>query len=217
MSKNFERLFEHVLEALTDGVWICDASARLVWINSACEKLNDIKREQVCGKTVAELLDNGNFDTDVTHRVVDEGKPVSIIQKVRSGRTLLVSGVPIFGPSGEIECVVGDERDLTELLALEEELELSKQVNSRISSELSRAWQAHARASEIIANTLHQARSHDDVSLKESRQRAEHAWLERACRQFKRQVDIAKMLDVSQATVARLMKKHNIYPDKHQH
>ena len=93
---------EQIFEAMADGVWVCDATPTLLWINSACEALNDIKREDVCGKSVDELLDQGNFDTDVTHRVLREKKPVAIIQKVLSNRTLLVNGVPIFDAAGNV-------------------------------------------------------------------------------------------------------------------
>lgn len=66
------RQFEAILEAMADGVWVCDTTPRLLWINSACEQLNDIRRKDVCGRTVGELLDRGNFDTDVTHRKIEE-------------------------------------------------------------------------------------------------------------------------------------------------
>lgn len=85
-----------VIEAMTDGVWVCDSNMTLLWINSACEELNEIKRENVCGRTVDELLGEGNFDTDVTHQVLKNKKSVAIIQQVKSGRTLLVNGVPVL-------------------------------------------------------------------------------------------------------------------------
>ena len=125
-----------VLEAMADGVWVCDSHPRLLWINSACEELNEIKRENVCGRTVDELLGQGNFDTDVTHQVLRSKKSVAIIQQVKSGRTLLVNGVPVFDDNGEVSLVVGSERDLTELNLLKNELDEKQQLNFRIHSEL---------------------------------------------------------------------------------
>lgn len=147
------RHFEGVLEAMTDGVWICDATPRLLWINTACEQLNDICREDVCGRTVQELLEMGNFDDDVTHRVLQERRPVAINQKVRSGRTLLVNGVPVFDDSGEVLFVVGNERDLTELIALRDEVEYKHQLNNRISSELLALKLRNAKLKDIVAES----------------------------------------------------------------
>jgi PAS domain S-box-containing protein len=130
------RDFEAIFEAMFDGVWVCDSTPRLLWINSACEELNEIKREDVCGKTVDELLALGNFDNDVTRRVLSTGRPYAINQRVKSGRSLLVNGVPVFNHDGEVEFVVGTERDLTELNLLREELSRSNERSQRVNSEL---------------------------------------------------------------------------------
>ena len=82
---------ESILNAMTDGVWVCDNTPKLIWINRACEALNDIRREEVLGRRVAELRENRNFDHDVTSLVMKRKESVVINQKVRSGRTLLVT------------------------------------------------------------------------------------------------------------------------------
>ena len=41
---DIERQLVSIFEAMTDGVWVCDTEPRLLWINTACEELNDIKR-----------------------------------------------------------------------------------------------------------------------------------------------------------------------------
>ena len=142
---------EQIFEAMADGVWVCDATPTLLWINSACEALNDIKREDVCGKSVDELLDRGNFDTDVTHRVLREKKPVAIIQKVLSNRTLLVNGVPIFDAAGKVKFVVGSERDVTELNLLREEIEQKQEIARKIQSELLSMKMRDLKLQEIVS------------------------------------------------------------------
>ena len=142
---------EQIFEAMADGVWVCDSTPTLLWVNSACEDLNNIKREDVCGKTVDELLSKGNFDTDVTHRVLREKKAVAIIQRVKSKRTLLVNGIPIFDDRGSIKYVVGSERDVTELNMLKEELEQKQEVAKKIQSELHSMKIRDLKMEEIVA------------------------------------------------------------------
>ncbi len=153
LGADLARQFESVFEAMHDGVWVCDTTPRLLWINTACETLNDIRREDVCGKTVAQLLTAGNFDTDVTTRVLRERRPVAINQKVKSGRTLLVNGVPVFDGQGQIIYVVGNERDLTELNLLREELEHTQAVSRRIHSELLALRMREADSEGIVAES----------------------------------------------------------------
>ncbi len=142
---------EQIFEAMADGVWVCDATPKLLWINSACESLNNIKREEVCGKSVDQLLKQGNFDSDVTRRVLREQKAVVIMQKVRSKRTLLVNGVPIFDDQGNVKFVVGSERDMTELNLLREELEKKQEVAEKFHSELLSMKMRDLKMQEIVA------------------------------------------------------------------
>lgn len=149
---SLELVFQ-ILEAMTDGVWVCDANETLVWINSACEQLNDIQRSQVCGKTVDQLQGQGNYDRDVTHQVLRTRKPSAIIQKVRSGRTLLVHGVPVLDDNGEVSLVVGTERDLTELNALREQIDRSRGIQEKIQSELTALSIERFGSDNLVANS----------------------------------------------------------------
>ncbi|KAA3634249.1 MAG: PAS domain S-box protein [Proteobacteria bacterium] len=151
LTSDLEHPVFSVFEAMADGVWVCDANTRLLWINKSCEKLNQIDRSEVCGRTVDELLGLGNFDTDVTRRVLAERKAVAILQKVKSGRTLLVNGVPVFGDNGDVVYVVGSERDVTELNMLREEIERREQINERIHSELLVMKMRDARLKDFVA------------------------------------------------------------------
>lgn len=142
-----------IFEVMSDGVWVCDAETRLLYVNAACEALNQIDRRGVVGKTVRELLDLGNFDSDVTSRVLASRRPVVINQKVKSGRTLLVHGEPVFDTTGAIAYVVGTERDLTELIHLREELEASRATIDTMKSELLRLRLAEWHAGGLVANS----------------------------------------------------------------
>lgn len=72
-----------IFEATADGIWVCNAEPRLIWINSACETLNTIRRDEVCGRLVSDLLEHGNFDHDVSSLVLESGRTVTISQKVK--------------------------------------------------------------------------------------------------------------------------------------
>lgn len=139
-----------ILNALSDGVWVCDATPRLLWINRACEELNDIRAEDVCGRLVQELLDQGNFDADVTRQVLSNGAPVTINQRVKSNRVLLVSGLPVFDEAGEVAYVVGNERDVTELDLLRGQLDSERARAERANNELAAMRRKISDVSDIV-------------------------------------------------------------------
>lgn len=147
------RQIEAILQAMSDGLWICSAEPRLLWINAACEGLNDIRAADVCGRKVSELLAIGNFDHDATSQVLRQRRPVAINQHVKSGRTLLVNAVPVFDADGEIAYVVGTERDLTELNRLRDELDESREITLKISSELLALKLRDSKLSDIVADS----------------------------------------------------------------
>jgi PAS domain S-box-containing protein len=154
---------EQIFDAMADGVWVCDSTPTLLWINSACEELNNIKREDVCGKSVDELLSSGNFDNDVTHRVLNGKKAITIIQKVKSKRTLLVNGMPIFDGEGNVKFVVGSERDVTELNLLKEQLEQKQALARKMQSELLTMKMQELKMEEIISVSESMVRIMDTV------------------------------------------------------
>lgn len=138
---------------MSDGLWICDAEPRLLWINEACEQLNDIHADDVCGRRVSELLAIGNFDHDATTEVLRRRRPVAINQHVKSGRTLLVNAVPVFDDKGAIAYVVGTERDLTELNHLRDQLDQTREITLKISSELLALKLRDSKLSDIVADS----------------------------------------------------------------
>ncbi|MGO1118283.1 sigma-54 interaction domain-containing protein [Rhodovibrionaceae bacterium A322] len=147
-----------IFDATSDGVWVCNAEPRLLYINRACEQLNDIRREEVCGKTVASLLGQGNFDSDVTTKVLRNRKAMVINQQVKTGRALLVQGVPVFDEDGKIIYVVGTERDLTELNLLRGQVEESHATIEKMRSELLALKLAELDLEDVVAESEEMAR-----------------------------------------------------------
>jgi len=132
-------VLEGIIDSSYDGLWICDREAKVIRINSASEKINGIKADQVLGKRMEVLVRKGLIDRSVTLEVLKARAAITIIQKLRNGKQILVTGNPFFDDQGEISLVVVNERDMTELNRLRNELEESRALAQRYRSELSQA------------------------------------------------------------------------------
>ncbi len=64
-------------------------------INPASERLNDIRAEQVVGRNMQELVDEGVFDRSATLEVLARKAPVSMLQ-AQKGRKLALTGIPVL-------------------------------------------------------------------------------------------------------------------------
>ena len=121
--KKFTKDLEAIIENTYDGLYITDGDANTLMINQAYERIAGIKREEVLGKNMRDLVASGVIDRSVSVEVIDRKKPVTIMQELRNGKKVLVTGSPVFDEdNGAIVLVVTNVRDITELMELKDKL-----------------------------------------------------------------------------------------------
>lgn len=143
---------ETIFKASSDEIWVCDGQGNVIDINEASEKLNGIQAERIIGKNVSDLVNSGLFDRSVTLEVLETKRQVSVAQLVkRTNKILLATGTPAFDDEGNIFLVVVNERDMTELNALQEQLEQSRMVTEKIKEELAELSLLELKGQKIVA------------------------------------------------------------------
>jgi PAS domain S-box-containing protein len=131
-----------IIDSSFDGLWICDGQGRVIRLNKASERMNSIKAEQVLGRKMEALIEEGLIDRSVTLEVLKNHTAVTDIQYLKNGKQLLVTGNPVFDSHGNIHLVVVNERDITSLTHLWHELHETRALASKYRSVLS-LKQAH--------------------------------------------------------------------------
>jgi PAS domain S-box-containing protein len=119
---------EAIIESSYDGIYVTDGQANTIMVNSAYEIMTGIKRDEVIGRNMRDLVQEGYFNESATLKVLETGKRVTLRQKLRSGKEILVTGNPMFDDQGNIIMVVTNDRDMTELMKLHQRLEQSLQI-----------------------------------------------------------------------------------------
>jgi len=113
--KTMKNWLDTIIDSSFDGLWICDHEGKVIRINKASERINQVKAEEVVGKNMKELITEGFFDKSVTLEVLRRKTAVTMIQQIKGDKRILVTGNPIFNEKGEIAFVVTNDRDITEL------------------------------------------------------------------------------------------------------
>jgi len=144
------KILDSILESSSDGIWISDGEGKVLRINKASEKFNEVKASQVVGRNVRDLIKEGFYDKSVTLEVLEKKTSVSLLQKVRSGKSILVTGTPVFDKEGNIELVVVNERDITYLRELERKLRESQVLTKTYQRELSKIHLKNLEKENII-------------------------------------------------------------------
>ena len=154
-----------IIDSSYDGLWVCDSKGKVIRINSASEKINGIKADQVVGKKMEDLVREGLIDRSVSLEVLKAHTAITIIQKLRNGKQILVTGSPVLDDHGQISLVVVNERDITELNRLRNELEESQALARSYRSKLS---QAHGKKNLLSQMVIRSESMHRvlDIAMK---------------------------------------------------
>ncbi|MBQ9980527.1 MAG: sigma 54-interacting transcriptional regulator [Oscillospiraceae bacterium] len=150
-------------DAIDDGICVADANRVVIAINSSYTKITDIPEEEILGKSLLQMKNEGYFTDIATDEVLRTGKRYSTMTTItRNGKQVLLSGVPVKDEEGNVYCVMTVMRDLTELLNLREELETVAIENERYIHEISRL--RHRGESGLLGEHPDMIRLHDLIN-----------------------------------------------------
>jgi len=152
--QNTNQKLESILDSSSESIWVIDGDGMVVRINRKSETLLNIRAEEVVGKHYEALVSSGIVDLSVTRKAFKTRKTVTMMQKaMRTGRSLLVTSTPVFDNEGNISMVIVNERDLTQLNRLQQELEQVRGETDRIKEAMTALNLKELRDQEIIARS----------------------------------------------------------------
>ncbi len=141
-----------VIDSSSEGLWVYDGEGTVIRINSASERINRVKKEDVLGLTAHELVERGFIDRSAAMEVFGCKTVVNILQS-RAGRKLIVTGTPVFDDEGKIIRVVISERDITEIDKLQRELEDQEAIKGQFWHHMLEQQQVELASHTVIAKS----------------------------------------------------------------
>jgi len=116
--------FREISDNLYDGMYISDGKGKTIYINEAYTRITGIEKEEIIGRTVKEILEEGIlFKGAVTMDVIEKKEMVNSLGKsLINDKDLLVTGSPIFDQKGNVRLVVINNRDISDLKELEQKI-----------------------------------------------------------------------------------------------
>jgi PAS domain S-box-containing protein len=126
------RELDAIIESSFDGIYITDRTGVTLKTNAAIERITGIPKSYYIGKNIHQLIKRGILTESVTLHVMEKKGPVSLVQKNNNGKETLMTGSPIFNEQGEVEKIVTNIRDLSELNHLNLEINKPHVLNEKL-------------------------------------------------------------------------------------
>ncbi|HZK02220.1 MAG TPA: sigma 54-interacting transcriptional regulator [Anaerovoracaceae bacterium] len=112
---------DYILDTIYEDILIADGDGVILRLSKSFEKVYEVNRDMVIGKTVFEMEKAGIFKPSITAVVLETKEKVTMSQKNNLGRDIVVTAVPIKDKHGNIVKVISFSRDITEYLTLQEQ------------------------------------------------------------------------------------------------
>lgn len=134
--REMAQLLDSIMESSYDGLWITDRHGNVVKLNKAAERITGCSAGDILGRNVSELVAKGYVDESVTMEVLKRKTTVTLVQTTKADKRVLATGNPILNSKGEIDVIIINDRDITELDRIRRELDESKALVDQYRSEL---------------------------------------------------------------------------------
>lgn len=142
-----------ILQSLKDDLLVTNTDGIIVRATEKTGQIYDVDTKDLIGKSVYDLEKEGLFTPIVTPMVIKERKKITVVQTTNKRKKLLVTGIPVFHPNGELIFIVSYSHDVTELINLQHYLQVLEEDIERVKSELDMLRNKHLHADGIIANS----------------------------------------------------------------
>ena len=148
MNAAIAKYAENILNSINDGLYITDPSGSTLWVNKMYEELTGLSANQLIGQNVCTLVKKGVFDKVLNPEIVLTKKPATHPQRLANGKSLVLSGYPVFDEAGDLKLVVTFARDITRLAELTESMTEQRKLIDRLSDSI--AYQSQQQSKSMM-------------------------------------------------------------------
>lgn len=139
--EEMKKHLEMIIENSFDGIYITDGNANTVMINHSYEQITGLSKKEVFGKNMKKLVSGGIISQSGSLKAIEERRTVTLMQEFKTGKKAMITSTPVFDEAGQVDMVVTNVRDLTEIYRLKEKVEEQEQEEEKLRRNLEHVQQ----------------------------------------------------------------------------
>ncbi|MHB1167232.1 MAG: sigma 54-interacting transcriptional regulator, partial [Carboxydocellales bacterium] len=152
--QTLNRELNAIIESSYDGIMVTDSKGIGLRINQALSRLTGLDEGHYVGKSIEDLFKSGIFHYEpITIAALRAGRRVTSVQKINTGKEVVVTGNPIFDAEGKVTHIVTNVRDITELAQLQGQLRESQMRSARYQTELNQVLIERMQQDHVVAKS----------------------------------------------------------------
>lgn len=153
--KSKENLAFLLGDELSDGICLFDSNGIIIAVNNEYLRIFEEKEENLLYKHVNIFVEKGYVDNPTPLMVYKEKKKINSIITINTNNNIaMVTSIPIFNISGEVEQVLTVIRDLTKINKLHNKLESLEKKNKKYLKELNDIKEILRKSDDFIGENI---------------------------------------------------------------
>lgn len=155
--KALARELNTIINSSYDGLYICDKNGIVTRVNPAWERICGFTSDCIVGKTPYELVAAGLYNKSAATKALETKKTCTVMLEMTSGpkknQKIMATSTPVLNDHGDIEQVVVNVRDITEIAGLKDQLNATRMLSEKYASELEHIRMQQMMMDDLIAQS----------------------------------------------------------------
>ncbi|AFL98984.1 PAS domain S-box [Desulfitobacterium dehalogenans ATCC 51507] len=144
---------EEVMDNSYDSIFVTDAEGNILMANPTAERLLNLSINQMVGKNIQELVEEGYWDKSIALEAIEKRTTVTGTIKTRDGVNLMCTSRPLFDRLGNITMVISNSRDQDTLVKLAQTLDKERELVQRYKEEVRYLREQGVRNKHLVAES----------------------------------------------------------------
>ncbi|WP_462412696.1 sigma 54-interacting transcriptional regulator [Neobacillus sp. Marseille-QA0830] len=144
---------EEIIDSYDEDIIVTNRAGTVIKVTHISGRQYGISSKDLLGQSVYDLEKRGIFSPAITPQVLQQKKKIVVIQTTLDQRKILVTGIPLFNESNEVEYVLSYSYEVSELLVIQDYLNELEGEMTKVKEELELLREKTLSVNGIIAES----------------------------------------------------------------